>query len=539
MDIDWLFKPVSHLVSKIQATQSRHLTRSSIDDARAGRIIYRHASYLPASNFVSLSMDDVELIDLVREDETKKIWHCADINKSIMLQKALTVAWNEANGEKEKSTLPELFVQNQIRNIKNETPHKLQFLGIVSLFTAKSSDRVIAFKLHSFVVYDYDEKESITNIQAIITEANLYGSSAPERLMQILQLVQGQMVESHRIQVIATKRQLPAQSLLAFQYLGFETSSSSNSKDEEEVILTRIDVLKLTKSTYRMLWGKLGFSIKFPGVVTDDKIYNPIQKFTNKIVSDMLLRKIDEEPSFGVSIDIDHWINGPIEDLLKKNKDIEDIHVIFQFAIDVAASATHIPLPALTHGIAMRLKARSKKTAEDTSHVMFETTLELIQDISVIIRKASPVHTQYVGDCHECQLFCYKCYTPFGIKGTIFQVLYEAPYAIVYHHGLELPENGLNDSSNDRFVASLPIHTMPDNHPTGIEVTKRQTKYERCEIGNGHDLDDNPEILANRLNLHNLSEAMRIDSAFTGDTKFRHYNTTAMLFSLFDVMFHR
>jgi hypothetical protein len=187
----------------------------------------------------------------------------------------------------------------------------------------------------------------------------------------------------------------------------------------------------------------------------------------------------------------------------------------------------------------MRLKARSKKTAEDTSHVMFETTLELIQDISVMIRKASPVHTKYVGDCHQCQLYCYKCYNAFGMKGTIFQVLYEAPYAIVYHHGLELPENGLNDSSNDRFVASLPIHTMPDNHPTGIEVTKRQTKYERCEIGNGHDLDDNQEILANRLNLHNLSEAMRIDSAFTGDTKSRHYNTTAMLFSLFDVMFHR
>jgi hypothetical protein len=169
MDIDWLFKPVSHLVSKIQATQSRHSTRSSIDDARAGRIIYRHASYLPASNLVSLSMDDVELIDLVWEDETKKIWHCADINKSIMLQKALTVAWNEANGKTDKCTLPALFVRNQIRNNKNETPHKLQFLGLVSLFTAQSSDRVIAFKLHSFVVYDYDEKTSFTKIQALIT----------------------------------------------------------------------------------------------------------------------------------------------------------------------------------------------------------------------------------------------------------------------------------------------------------------------------------------------------------------------------------
>jgi hypothetical protein len=85
MNIDWLFKPVSNLVSKIQATQSRHLTQSSIDNAQTGRMIYCHASYLLASNFVSLPMDDVELIDLVWEDETKKIWHCADVQKSIML----------------------------------------------------------------------------------------------------------------------------------------------------------------------------------------------------------------------------------------------------------------------------------------------------------------------------------------------------------------------------------------------------------------------------------------------------------------------
>jgi hypothetical protein len=83
--------------------------------------------------------------------------------------------------------------------------------------------------------------------------------------------------------------------------MGFETSSSSNSKDEEEVILTCIDVLKLTKCTNRMLWGKFGFSIKFPGEVTDDELYHPIRKFTNKIVSDMLLREIYEEPSLGVN----------------------------------------------------------------------------------------------------------------------------------------------------------------------------------------------------------------------------------------------
>ena len=84
MDIDWLLKPVSNLASKIQAAQSLHLTQSSIDNAQAGKIIYHHASYLIASNFVSLLMDDVELIALVWEDKTKKIWYCAERSVSLI-----------------------------------------------------------------------------------------------------------------------------------------------------------------------------------------------------------------------------------------------------------------------------------------------------------------------------------------------------------------------------------------------------------------------------------------------------------------------
>ncbi len=118
-----------------------------------------------------------------------------------MLQQAIIVALNEANGKKDNSKIPTLFIKNEIRNNKNKTPHKLQFLGLVSFFTAQSSDRVIAFKLHSFVIYDYDKDSFFTNIQALDTETHLYGSLAPDRLLQILQLVQGQMVKSHCIHV--------------------------------------------------------------------------------------------------------------------------------------------------------------------------------------------------------------------------------------------------------------------------------------------------------------------------------------------------
>ncbi len=50
-------------------------------------------------------------------------------------------------------------------------------------------------------------------------------------------------------------------------------------------------------------------------------------------------------------------------------------------------------------------------------------------------------------------------------------------------------KNGANDSSNDRFCASLPMHTMAEDlNDSGIEVFKRQTPFGRCACGNGYNL---------------------------------------------------
>ena len=137
-------------------------------------------------------------------------------------------------------------------------------------------------------------------------------------------------------------------------------------------------------------------------------------------------------------------------------------------------------------------------------------------------------------------MFCQKCDCWFGIKGTIFQVLFEAPYAILYHHGLELPEIIPNETLNDRVGASLPMHTMPDHLDNiGFEVTNCQKSYPRCIYGNGCVMESDRDIFENQDYYHNLAEAIQIDSFFSGDIKARHYNTTAMMFSIFDVMFHR
>ena len=81
-------------------------------------MIYFHASYLSALNFVSISIDNVDLVEFVCDDKKKEDLALRRPTKSIMLQQEIIVACNEADGEKDKSKIPAMFVKNQIRNIK-------------------------------------------------------------------------------------------------------------------------------------------------------------------------------------------------------------------------------------------------------------------------------------------------------------------------------------------------------------------------------------------------------------------------------------
>ena len=182
-----------------------------------------------------------------------------------MLQQAITVACNDADGKINSLKIPEFFSCHPNKH----SPHKLEYLGVVSLFTAQSSDQVIAFKLHSFVVYIFDEKKGYTNIKALVTESHLYGSSAPERVLQILQLLQAEMVRTSMIHVEMVDN-FSKDNLLAFQYLGFTspTMITHKSSSMPRVILNRNAVLQLTHFTNRILWGKFGYFLSFPGEFT-------------------------------------------------------------------------------------------------------------------------------------------------------------------------------------------------------------------------------------------------------------------------------
>ena len=58
----------------------------------------------------------------------------------------------------------------------------IQFLGIVSLYTNQSGSKVPAFRLHSFVLYSFDNKLKSTVVHLAITERRLITSTALERV---------------------------------------------------------------------------------------------------------------------------------------------------------------------------------------------------------------------------------------------------------------------------------------------------------------------------------------------------------------------
>ena len=169
--------------------------------------------------------------------------------------------------------------------------------------------------------------------------------------------------------------------------------------------------------------------------------------------------------------------------------------------------------------------------------------MELIQHVLVKLTRVSPYHDKFVGDSHKCILYCSKCKSIFGLTDTICKVLTEAPFAILYHYGLELPKTLPNPEKNlaehqlfhRRMSLSLPMQTMSQHlNEVGAEVTKKQTIHLRCIFGAEDCMFSLDDVSKNCHYLHNMAEAMRIDAFFSGDEQTCHYNTTAMLFSIFE-----
>ena len=227
----------------------------------------------------------------------------------------------------------------------------------------------------------------------------------------------------------------------------------------------------------------------------------------------------------------------------------DEVNLCAKYLQALATSLTRVPLAVITHALVNRMRYMKSK---DNS--IYETTLELVQYVSVSLESASANHKVFVGDCHSCTLYCEKCNRTFGVRGNIFQVLAKAPHAILYHHGLELTESNSVAVTEDeyrnmemhkrRFLHSLPMHTHPpflgSFSLTIIERLENMTTSQRCLFGTGQHVPRNNHD-RNIKYLHSLNEAMKIDFYFAGNEdvlRKRNNFTSALLLALFDSAHH-
>jgi len=293
--IDWLIKPVNNLLDRIKSLDQRTHTRSSLQDVSMGKYIFHRSAYCNATDFVC-SSDDVELIDFVENDSTTKIWHCSDLLRSEMLRKAVIAAYTLAvNNEERYRNVPEwLSLIESARSKVGKSCH-IKFLGLVSLFESKSGNKIVAFRLHCFLLYLGNEKTKSTRVHLLLSEQRLSATSAPERMLQILQLIQSDLFESTAV-TIKPEFTMSEDLVQTYVHLGFSKETSSKNKDV--TILAKKLPIIIPKFTNRVMWGRYGKYLCPREEYSDG--YESVIQLQCRLVSQLLLRKVDPASAIGI-----------------------------------------------------------------------------------------------------------------------------------------------------------------------------------------------------------------------------------------------
>jgi hypothetical protein len=133
---------------------------------------------------------------MVENNNTKLIWHCLNVFQSDMLYRTIISAYTETVGGDSRYPEKSKWMLDLLSPKKSKEKLPLQFLGLVLLFQTQSGSKVNAFIMHSFVLYRFEPKTKATQVHLLMCQTDLSYSSIQERLLQIVQLIQGELVSS-------------------------------------------------------------------------------------------------------------------------------------------------------------------------------------------------------------------------------------------------------------------------------------------------------------------------------------------------------
>ena len=128
----------------------------------------------------------------------------------------------------------------------------------------------------------------------------------------------------------------------------------------------------------------------------------------NVVSISVLVPDSSSMPTFGVRYYPEN-IEAAVAATIQAASGIEkDVSLCSQNVRELAAGLTRIPLAVITHVIVNRVAGLKGDKA------FYETTLELLQHVSIAMAKPVSYHEMFVGDCHSCVLYCEKCQCRFG-----------------------------------------------------------------------------------------------------------------------------
>ena len=160
--------------------------------------------------------------------------------------------------------------------------------------------------------------------------------------------------------------------------------------------------MKLSKFSNRMMWGRYG---SYLSMINDQEFvpdgFDSIFQMQCRLVSQLLFRPLSADAAIGVRFQTD-VIHERLSTIASVDGIADDIELCAQTVRNLATEMTRIPLAAITHATVARMYGVNGSGPK--KHV-YETTLELLQYVSVAMVTVEPYFHAFVGDCHQCVLF--------------------------------------------------------------------------------------------------------------------------------------
>ena len=408
----------------------RPKTRATSVEKETGNDLFIASTYQPASNFVLPNEDDLELVDYVTKNTECHLWHCSDLEASGMLRRAVA---SILLSHESSPVSPDWMSKN------NDNMH---FLGFASVYTKKQSQSVLAFTIQSFVLYEFDEQADTTIIRCLFTIHELIRSTMQDRLLQILQILQGIRHKYTKISFTVKKPSNQRESHLAIAgHMGFHVRSLPR-----QYIATRNHIIPMCATTTRVIWCKYAAAIS---VLTAREYNENFVRSGAKLMNDMMTsirndwHLFPQAPSSKVRADVMCIVNEvhaqKYDQAGTVPEEIDIAQSLIAPILKKAVQVTEIPMYVFTHLIAERMKANvtARRSNKKTHHRFRETFMQLLQHVTIRMTEYDYRRTHFRGDQHKVQLHCSTCNKSFGNVGNILQVLADARPFILFHYGLE------------------------------------------------------------------------------------------------------